>query len=190
MCGINGVVWRNAPPAHRDAIIQDMNAALAHRGPDDASTWQSAQVDFGHRRLSVIDTSTASRQPMSTPDGEHVLVYNGEIYNHIELREQLDFSHQFRTTCDTETILVAYEKLRAGAVDHLRGMFAFAVYDQRDRSLFLARDRLGIGRRASVRNREEAGATEHLGGEHHTLELAGSVAPLHCAAGASCTHTG
>ncbi len=145
MCGINGVIWRNAPPDERNAVIQDMNAALAHRGPDDAGTWQSAQVDLGHRRLSVIDTSTASHQPMSTPDGEHAMVFNGEIYNYQELRKTLEgLGHSFRTSGDTEVLLQGFAVWGTDVFTRCNGMFAVAVYSQSTETLVLARDRLGI----------------------------------------------
>lgn len=145
MCGINGVVWRNAPPENRNAIIQTMNDDLAHRGPDDGGTWQSAQIDLGHRRLSVIDTTEASRQPMITADGEHILVYNGEIYNYRELRSTLeDMGHIFHSQGDTEVLLQGFAAWGMDVFSRCNGMFAAAVYCQSTETLVLVRDRLGI----------------------------------------------
>ncbi len=145
MCGINGVIWRRAAPENREAIIQSMNDALAHRGPDDSGTWQSAQVDLGHRRLCVIDTSEANRQPMCSADGDHVLVYNGEIYNYRELRKTLeDMGHCFRTSGDTEVLLAGFSAWGMEVFSRCNGMFAAAIYTQSTETLILARDRLGI----------------------------------------------
>ncbi len=145
MCGINGVIWRNAPPDDRDTLIQQMNAALSHRGPDDAGTWQSAQVDLGHRRLSVIDTTVASHQPMQTADGEHVMVYNGEIYNYLELRATLEgLGCVFRTGGDTEVLLQGFATWGMDVFSRCNGMFAAAIYTQSTETLVLVRDRLGI----------------------------------------------
>jgi asparagine synthase (glutamine-hydrolysing) len=120
-----------------------MNELLAHRGPDDQGVWQSEDRATGlaHRRLTIIDLSDTGHQPMVGEDG-NVLTYNGEIYNYLELREALGDSWRFRSTSDTETILAAYARYGASCVDHLRGMFAFALWD--GARLFCARDRFGI----------------------------------------------
>lgn len=145
MCGINGVIWRHAAPENREAIIRSMNDALVHRGPDDSGTWQSAQVGLGHRRLCVIDTSDANRQPMCSPDGDHVLVYNGEIYNYRELRKTLEgMGHCFRTSGDTEVLLAGFSAWGMEVFSRCNGMFAAAIYIQSTETLILARDRLGI----------------------------------------------
>ena len=90
MCGIAGAIWRAVPPEDRRGIVRAMTEALAHRGPDDSGQWQDGPADLGHRRLSVIDTSSASHQPMVSSDGNHALVFNGEIYNYRELRTELE----------------------------------------------------------------------------------------------------
>jgi asparagine synthase (glutamine-hydrolysing) len=145
MCGINGVVWRDAPPEDRVPFLERMNDALAHRGPDDVGTWHCGQVDLGHRRLSVIDTSSASRQPMVSADGEHALVYNGEIYNYLELRKTLqDMGHVFQTEGDTEVLLEGFAEWGLEVFSRCNGMFAAAVYSRATETLVLVRDRLGI----------------------------------------------
>lgn len=145
MCGISGVFWHNAPPEHRRHSISTMNAALAHRGPDDAGLWQGARVDLAHRRLSVIDTSRASHQPMCSADGNFVLVFNGEIYNYRELRTELQaLGRSFRTEGDTEVLLEGFTAWGCDIFRRCNGMFAAAIYDQALETLVLARDRLGI----------------------------------------------
>ena len=144
MCGINGIIDRE----HRSegelrGLISAMNDAIAHRGPDDAGDWfePAASVVFGHRRLSILDLSSAGHQPMSTNSGT-TIVFNGEIYNYRELRRLVpDFS--FRSESDTEIILALYERFGDACLEHLNGMFAFAIWDPKKRELFLARDRVG-----------------------------------------------
>jgi asparagine synthase (glutamine-hydrolysing) len=120
-----------------------MNAALSHRGPDGDGFFDDAHASLGHRRLAIIDVA-GGRQPMSNEDGTCWITFNGEIYNHRELRPLLEAKgHQFRTSSDTETILHAYEEFGPACLDRLEGMFGFAIYDARRRELFAARDRLG-----------------------------------------------
>ena len=120
-----------------------MTGTLAHRGPDGEDFFFDDQVALGHRRLSIIDIA-AGTQPMSNEDGTVWTIFNGEIYNHRDLRTELSSKgHRFRTQCDTEVIVHAFEEYGAGCVERLAGMFAFAVYDQRTGELLLARDRLG-----------------------------------------------
>jgi asparagine synthase (glutamine-hydrolysing) len=143
MCGIAGIIsLRGRIPALRQKL-GIMDELIAHRGPDGNGVWMSERQNVGlaHRRLSIIDLSEAAAQPMSGANGA-VITYNGEIYNYVELREALSAHWQFRTTSDTETILAAYARYGTDCVDHLRGMFAFALWDG-DR-LFCARDRFGI----------------------------------------------
>ncbi|MCB0786569.1 MAG: asparagine synthetase B, partial [Flavobacteriales bacterium] len=116
---------------------------MAHRGPDASGHWADDLVTLGHRRLSIIDLSRAADQPFRSPDGRYVLVFNGEIYNFRELRSQLG-DQVFVTDSDTEVLLAAYRTWGAEVLQRLHGMFAFAVYDARQRELFLARDRMGI----------------------------------------------
>ena len=143
MCGICGYINLDGSPSSDD-IVGRMTATLVHRGPDDGAIFTDQSTALGHRRLSIVDLARG-RQPMHLEGTPFTIVYNGEVYNHLELRRELGFGeYPFRTTCDTETILVAYEKLRAESLQHLRGMFAFAVHNAQDQSLFIARDRLGI----------------------------------------------
>ncbi|MGH2358415.1 MAG: asparagine synthase (glutamine-hydrolyzing), partial [Candidatus Limnocylindria bacterium] len=131
------------PVAGLGASLAAMNSLISHRGPDGSGTWQheSGHVGLTHRRLEIIDLTTGA-QPMQGEAGEWI-TYNGEIYNYLELRDELGAS-SFRTTSDTEVILRAYAKWGAGALTHLRGMFAFALWDERRGRLFSARDRFGM----------------------------------------------
>jgi len=145
MCGICGVAYSDPGREADRGVLEAMNAALAHRGPDDAGVWQSGGVGLAHRRLSILDPSPAGHQPMSSEDGELVCVYNGEIYNFRELREELKKSgRRFHTECDTEVLLAACRIWGDAALDRFNGIFAFALYDKRNRRLLLARDRLGV----------------------------------------------
>ena len=143
MCGIAGIVrWDGAPVPESD--IRAMCSAIVHRGPDDEGVYLGDGVALGMRRLSIIDLE-GGRQPISNEDGTVWIVFNGEIYNYRELRRDLELrGHRFRTDSDTETIVHLYEDLGVRCVERLRGMFAFALWDERTRQLLLARDRLGI----------------------------------------------
>jgi asparagine synthase (glutamine-hydrolysing) len=146
MCGIAGIL-RLDPDAADPGRVSAMQHALRHRGPDDRGTWQSGstQATFGHTRLAVIDLTAAGHQPMSCADGRYTIVFNGEIYNFKELRRTLEGRGlTVRTRTDTEVILHAYAAFGESCVDHLRGMFAFAIWDEQERTAFLARDRFGI----------------------------------------------
>jgi asparagine synthase (glutamine-hydrolysing) len=143
MCGIAGIVALNNRPVSPEEI-RAMCAALAHRGPDDEGFYFRPNVGLGMRRLSIIDLATG-QQPISNEDGSVWVVFNGEIYNFQELRADLEArGHRFRTATDTETIVHLYEERGARCVEELRGMFAFALWDEARRQLVLARDRLGI----------------------------------------------
>jgi len=146
MCGIAGFVSLGTDPYARAAsALRAMSSLIAHRGPDGEGEWKSADAHVGlvHRRLAIIDLSANGAQPMHGPNGT-VITYNGEIYNYIELREELCANWQFRSASDTEVILAAYEKWGDDCVSHLRGMFAFAIWDAKNHKLFAARDRFGI----------------------------------------------
>ncbi|MEJ2008646.1 MAG: asparagine synthase (glutamine-hydrolyzing), partial [Acidobacteriota bacterium] len=117
--------------------------AMAHRGPDDEGFYLDGELGLGNRRLSIIDLP-GGHQPLSNEDGSLWIAFNGEIYNYRELRQQLDGRHQFRTASDTEVILHLYEEYGTGLLEHLRGMFAFALWDKRQRRLLLVRDRIGV----------------------------------------------
>src|SRR6266571_4704266 len=144
MCGICGIVYSGEErPVQRDTLAQ-MNAQIVHRGPDDDGFFVEGNVGLTMRRLSIIDVRTG-QQPITNEDESLWIVYNGEIYNHRELRGRLEAGgHRYRTQSDTETIVHLYEEYGRDCVKHLRGMFAFAIWDRRSRRLFVARDRLGI----------------------------------------------
>src|SRR5712692_4081077 len=150
MCGIAGLISLN-PEARIGAMLQ----TIEHRGRDDEGVWVSDPIDadggqrpplneaggrrvcFGHRRLSIIDTSSAGHQPMLSADGRFVLILNGEIYNYRELREQLaNKGHNFCTQTDTEVLLAAWAKWGENCLSRLNGMFAFALWDNKERALF------------------------------------------------------
>ena len=142
VCGIAGVISPATPD--RDAALARACAAMAHRGPDGTATHLDAQVALGHTRLSIIDRTAASDQPMIDTDTGSVLVFNGEIYNYRELRAELEgCGHQFRSAGDTEVLLQSYRRWGTDCLTRLNGMFAFALWDPERRGLFLARDRLG-----------------------------------------------
>ena len=141
MCGINGIVSLTAEADNYSVHIDRMNAALAHRGPDDAGVYSDGRATLGHRRLSVIDLSDAGHQPMTSADGRFVIVFNGEIYNFRDLRARLDYP--FRSRSDTEVLLAAWQTWGPQCLDRLIGMFAFAVWDREAGKLHLVRDRLG-----------------------------------------------
>ncbi len=144
MCGIVGIVRSDGETVSRD-LLERMTASLAHRGPDADGFHLEEGVGLGHRRLMIIDLDERSNQPLYDESGELVVVYNGEIYNHAELRAELETKgHRFRTLCDTEVILYAYREYGRDCPRHLRGMFAFAIHDREKNETFLARDRVGI----------------------------------------------
>ncbi len=144
MCGIAGLVDMRGPGAVDAALLRRMTDVLTHRGPDESGVHIEAGVGLGHRRLSIIDLASG-QQPMANDDQSCWLTYNGEVYNFRELRVELEAAgYRFRTHSDTEVILRAWEHWGADCVTHLRGMFAFAVWDRREETVFLARDRLGI----------------------------------------------
>jgi len=144
MCGICGELRLDGAPADLDAVAT-MMAALARRGPDHSGCWSDGALALGHRRLAIIDLSFRSNQPMVDPELGLALVFNGTIYNYRELRRELAAQgYRFFSEGDSETILKAWHAWGEECVVHLRGMFAFAIWDQARRVLFLARDRLGI----------------------------------------------
>ncbi len=145
MCGLSGV-YRYGRAGKPDVdLVGRMNALQKHRGPDDSGLFADQNCVLGHRRLAIIDLSRDGRQPFRSEDGRYRMIYNGEIYNYVELRKELaGLGWQFTTRTDTEVLLNAYRQYGAGCLDRLNGMFAFAVYDTLHGSLFLARDRFGI----------------------------------------------
>jgi len=144
MCGISGLFYFDPTRPADEDVVHRMCAVAKHRGPDDAGSYIQGPVALGFNRLSIIDLS-GGHQPMSNEDGSVWIVFNGEIYNFPELHDELvNRGHTFRTRSDTETIVHAWEEYGESCVDKLRGMFAFAIWDERCQLLFAARDRLGI----------------------------------------------
>lgn len=144
MCGIAGILAVRGSPAINRGLLEAMNGSLAHRGPDGAGCHIEPEVGLAHRRLSIIDLETGE-QPMFNEDGTVCIVFNGEIYNfHSLVDELVALGHSFHTRSDTEVIVHAWEQWGAECVTRFNGMFAFAVWDRNRRTLFLARDRLGI----------------------------------------------
>ena len=143
MCGILGIAAKHLPD---QSILIAMRDAMSHRGPDDAGLWISAdkKVCLSQRRLAIIDLSPDGHQPMADSTGMLHITFNGEIYNYLELRNELQAKgHNFHTASDTEVILEAYLEWGKDCVTHLNGMFAFALYDSQSCQLFIARDRAG-----------------------------------------------
>jgi len=144
MCGIAGIFHLSTPKPVDPARVERMCDAMFHRGPDGGGVWTAPGVGLGHRRLSIIDVA-GSPQPMASSDGRAMLVFNGEIYNYRELREELRAGGaMFHTDGDSEVILAAWQRWGVDCLPRLSGMFAFAIYDLEKRTLFLARDRLGV----------------------------------------------
>ena len=142
MCGIVGLVRNDGKPVDRDLLAR-MNDAIRHRGPDDDGFYLNGPVGLGMRRLAIIDLKSG-QQPIHNQDGTTWIVFNGEIYNYLELRQQLEkLGHTFYTNSDTEAIVHAYDQYGSNCPKYLRGMFAFAIWDERTQELFLTRDRVG-----------------------------------------------
>lgn len=144
MCGIAGYISTNNTEVPAQ-LIQRMTDAVAHRGPDGAGIWQRGAVSLGHRRLSILDLSEQGRQPMLDGGSGRVISFNGEIYNYIELREELSKrGYAFQSNTDTEVILKAYDCWGESCVERFNGMWAFAIYDPRRNLVFCSRDRFGV----------------------------------------------
>jgi len=144
MCGICGLYNLSGEPVNLD-LVSRMTAVLRHRGPDDQGLYADGSVALGMTRLSIIDLSPAAHQPMSNEDGTAWIVYNGETYNHRELRKELEAKgHRYRSNSDSESVLHAYEEYGEDCLKHLRGMYSFAIWDSRQHRLFLGVDRIGI----------------------------------------------
>ena len=150
MCGICGFYKTNRNARRIDAkYLEDMNAQMILRGPDGGNVWLQEEnfCGLGHRRLSIIDLSTTAGQPMANEDGSVVIAFNGEIYNHAEIRKELieKGGHQWKTDhSDTEMIIHAYEEWGIKCLEKFRGMFAIALWDGRQRKFYLICDRIGI----------------------------------------------
>lgn len=175
MCGINGIAFSEKSNRRVDErVLTAMRDIVYHRGPDGGGNFIDERVGLGHRRLAIVDVSHGA-QPMFNEDGSLVIVYNGEIYNHADYRAELEAKgHVYKTHCDTETILHLYEEYGAQCVRHLRGMFAFAIWDRREKTLFIARDRLGVKPLYYVHDRE---GNLFFGSEIKTLLEASAVKP-------------
>ncbi|HNC83928.1 MAG TPA: asparagine synthase (glutamine-hydrolyzing) [Nitrospira sp.] len=144
MCGIAVAIGLNGRPVER-AAVERMAKSLLHRGPDDGGIYMDGAVGMGFRRLSILDLSEAGHQPMVSQDGQYVLVFNGEIFNYVELRDELrKLGHQFRSSGDSEVLLAAYREWGRECLPKLNGMWAFVIYDRRHRRLFGSRDRFGV----------------------------------------------
>jgi asparagine synthase (glutamine-hydrolysing) len=143
MCGIAGIVDPTGAPVDPE-LLRRMTRALTSRGPDGEGYWFAPGVGLGHRRLSIIDLSTAGTQPMSGCDDAVQVTFNGEIYNFASLVDELTvLGHRFKSHCDTEVLVHGYEQWGEAMLDRIDGMFAFAIWDGRRRRLFAARDRMG-----------------------------------------------
>ena len=182
MCGIAGIVNLDG-----ERLIAAMLESVEHRGRDDQGIWASEPIDstgrrvcLGHRRLAIIDPSPAGHEPMLSHDGRYVLTFNGEIYNYRELREELrSLGREFRTDCDAEVLLEAISEWGWEAVGHFNGMFAFAVWDNRERTLTLVRDHVGIKPLyySFIPPRNDAPATFVFGSEIKAILATGLVKP-------------
>src|SRR5437879_4451648 len=144
MCGIAGIYNTDGEPLDRDTLAR-MAHAIAHRGPDGEGFYFDGGVGLAHRALRIIDLSDAAMQPMTNEDGKLWLIFNGEIYNYIELRPELQArGHRFHSQSDSEVILHAYEEWGVDCLHRFNGMFAFALWDSPRQRLFIARDRIGV----------------------------------------------
>jgi asparagine synthase (glutamine-hydrolysing) len=176
MCGINGIAFSSkSGRLVSRAVLEAMRDVITHRGPDEAGLFIDRNVGLGHRRLSIVDVASGQQPMTNAEDGTLHIIYNGEIYNHADYRESLESKgHVYATHCDTETILHLYEEHGTACVDYLRGMFAFAIWDQRKQELFIARDRLGVKPLYYVHTDD---GSLYFGSEIKTLLEAGGVKP-------------
>ena len=144
MCGIAGIINFTDELVKEDMLYR-MGEAIKHRGPDDSGVWTNGKVGFAHQRLSIIDTSKDGHQPMHSSDKRYSIIFNGEIYNHNEFRAELKAKgFNFKSTSDTEVLLYMYMTYGASMLHRLNGMFAFAIWDEQKKELFVARDRFGV----------------------------------------------
>ncbi len=174
MCGINGIAYTNQSNKQiSERVIEKMRDVQFHRGPDDGGVYIDSKIGLGHRRLSIVDVKHGA-QPMFNSDRSKVIIYNGEIYNHADYRAELSSKYEFQTHCDTETILHLYEEFGVKCLEKLRGMFAFAIWDKVEKTLFIARDRLGVKPLYYVHDHE---GNLFFGSEIKTLLKANAVAP-------------
>jgi asparagine synthase (glutamine-hydrolysing) len=141
MCGVNAITGLNENESR--AIVHGMNDTLAHRGPDHEGIFSDDFIALGHRRLSIIDLSECGNQPLRNAEGNVLLIFNGELYNYRELKNELT-DYEYRSATDSEVVLAAYERWSFNCLEHLDGMFAFLIYDARSKKVFGARDRFGV----------------------------------------------
>jgi asparagine synthase (glutamine-hydrolysing) len=175
MCGINGIALSRSSHRQFDrGLLEHMCDVIRHRGPDDQGVYIHDEIGLGHRRLSIVDAA-GGHQPMTNEDGSLWITYNGEIYNHRDFRPLLEAKgHTYKTRCDTEAILHLYEEYGDACVKYLRGMFAFAIWNENKRELFIARDRLGVKPLYYVHT---ADGSLYFGSEIKTLLAADVVEP-------------
>src|SRR6266487_7074461 len=144
MCGIAGVLNFDGSPLEIKRLT-NMRDIIAHRGPDDVGLWVDNQIGLAHRRLSIIDLAPAGHQPFFSADQNLVMIYNGELYNYVELRSELEqLGYTFRTRCDTEVLLTYYQHAGPMALEKFNGMYAVAIWNRHKQELFVARDRVGV----------------------------------------------
>lgn len=141
MCGIVGIIGADPKNA---VVVENMLLAQQHRGPDSRQVWNDDSIYLGHNRLSIIDLSTHAHQPMHSSCGTYVVVFNGEIYNYLELKQQLAAYYTFKTSSDTEVLLAAYIVWGKHLLEQLNGMFSFAIWNKKEKTFFAARDRFGV----------------------------------------------
>ena len=142
MCGISGILHFSSLPDASNRV-REMTNAMTHRGPDAEGFYNDDCISLGHRRLSIIDLSDSANQPFKDASGNYVLVFNGEIYNYLQIKRELS-DYNFITTSDTEVLLAAFLKWGIDCVQKMDGMFAFALWDKSAETLWLARDRMGV----------------------------------------------
>lgn len=172
MCGIAGVISADLGKVSRDTVLR-MTAAIKHRGPEQEGVWANNEntVCLGHRRLSIIDLSSAGEQPMHYA-GRYTITYNGELYNYLEIKQELlKKGYSFKSESDTEVILAAYAAYREDCLNRFDGMFAFAIFDNYERTLFFARDR--FGEKPFYYHFDKKGASLFFGSEIKAIKAAG-----------------
>ena len=140
MCGIAGIIGVK----ENKQTLESMIHSIKHRGPDDSGIFSEAGIGLGHRRLSIIDLSKSGRNPMFNSDGSLVIVYNGEVFNYLEIKNEIGSRYNFQTDTDTEVVLAAYQIWGKECLQKFIGMYSFSIWNKKKRKLFAARDRLGI----------------------------------------------
>src|SRR5687768_10255009 len=144
MCGIAGIFNTDGRPVSINTLKR-MTDSIIHRGPDGEGYWTNQCIGFGHRRLAIIDLSPLGHQPMQSDDGRFIIIYNGEVYNFMNIRIELEsHGYKFHSRTDTEVLLKSYQHWGEDCILKFNGMFAFAIWDTKEKKLFVARDRYGI----------------------------------------------